>query len=194
MANSRDFLLKPSAAPTVVDAGLLILRVGLGLTLAFAHGWGKIPPADGFVGMVGGLGFPAPTLFAWLAGLAEFAGGLLLAIGLLTRSAAIFVTAHFLFVVLHAHACVIFGQSALSRVCYRFALCGCDASVRGLCPLPRLLQDDPSSRRHHSLFNDPQRYIEERPTGLRLPDSFTAASAEPIDLRFVAGAAVPFCP
>jgi len=116
MANSRDFLLKPSAAPTVVDAGLLILRVGLGLTLAFAHGWGKIPPADGFVGMVGGLGFPAPTLFAWLAGLAEFAGGLLLAIGLLTRPAAIFVTVHFLFVVLLAHAGDTFGQRELSII------------------------------------------------------------------------------
>src|SRR5690625_5834558 len=116
MANSRDFLLKPSAAPTVVDAGLLILRVGLGLTLAFAHGWGKIPPADGFIGMVGGLGFPAPTLFAWLAGLAEFVGGLLLAIGLLTRPAAIFVTVPFLFVVLLSPAGDTFGQRELSLI------------------------------------------------------------------------------
>ena len=116
MARSRDFLLAPSTAPTVVDAGLLILRVGLGLALAFAHGWGKIPPAEGFVGFVGSLGFPAPVLFAWLAGLAEFAGGLLLAIGLFTRPAAIFVTVHFLFVVFVAHAGDTFGDRELSVI------------------------------------------------------------------------------
>lgn len=36
------------------------------------------------------MGFPAPEAFAWAAGLAEFAGGLLLALGLLTRPAALF--------------------------------------------------------------------------------------------------------
>ena len=36
------------------------------------------------------MGFPLPTLFAWAAALSEFAGGLLVAIGLLTRPAAFF--------------------------------------------------------------------------------------------------------
>ncbi len=78
-------------ADAVADAGLLVLRLMAGLALAFAHGIGKIPPAPGFVELTAGLGFPAPGLFAWAAGLAEFAGGLCLAVGLLTRPAAFFV-------------------------------------------------------------------------------------------------------
>lgn len=73
----------------VADAGLLVLRLFAGLTLAFAHGLGKLPPSEGFVESVSGLGFPAPEIFAWAAGLAEFAGGLLLALGLFTRPAAV---------------------------------------------------------------------------------------------------------
>ncbi|HUP56791.1 MAG TPA: DoxX family protein [Bdellovibrionota bacterium] len=37
------------------------------------------------------MGFPMPALFAWLASLSEFAGGLFLAVGLFTRPAAFFV-------------------------------------------------------------------------------------------------------
>jgi putative oxidoreductase len=92
------------AATTAADAGLAVLRIVGGLLLAFLHGINKIPPQEGFIGWVGQMGFPAPVLFAWLAGLAEFAGGLLLAVGLLTRPAALFVVAHFVFVILVAHA------------------------------------------------------------------------------------------
>lgn len=71
-----------------VDAGLLALRVLAGVALALAHGIGKLPPSARFVGGVAEMGFPVPGLFAWAAGLSEFAGGLLLALGLLTRPAA----------------------------------------------------------------------------------------------------------
>ena len=76
------------------DIGLLVLRLA-GLYMA-THGWGKIAmltggQADMMVGGVGKLGFPAPVVFAWAATLAEFAGGLLVAIGLFTRYAAGFV-------------------------------------------------------------------------------------------------------
>lgn len=74
-----------------VDAGLLVLRLGAGLLLAFAHGLGKIPPSEGFIGATAEMGFPLPALFAWAAALSEFAGGLLLAVGLATRPAAVFV-------------------------------------------------------------------------------------------------------
>jgi putative oxidoreductase len=74
------------------DVGLLALRLcGLGLAL---HGWPKLVAltsegADaGFVAGVARLGFPMPLLFAWVAALAELAGGLLVAIGLFTRPAA----------------------------------------------------------------------------------------------------------
>lgn len=94
---------RPVGSPAA-DAGLAILRVVAFLLLASLHGIGKVPPQEGFVGMVGGLGFPAPGLFAWLAGIAEFGAGLLLVIGLLSRPAALLLVVHFLFVVLIAHS------------------------------------------------------------------------------------------
>lgn len=75
----------------VADVGLLLLRLAAGLALAFAHGVNKLPPSEGFVASVGELGFPAPAFFAWASALAEFTGGLLIALGLLTRPAAFFV-------------------------------------------------------------------------------------------------------
>jgi putative oxidoreductase len=53
--------------------------------------WGKdgLGPSDQFIGGVAGLGFPAPTAFAWAAALTEFVGALLLAAGLLTRPVAL---------------------------------------------------------------------------------------------------------
>jgi putative oxidoreductase len=45
-----------------------------------------------FVSTVEGLGFPMPGLFAWAAALAEFVGGLALALGIRTRIAAGFAT------------------------------------------------------------------------------------------------------
>lgn len=68
--------------------GLAVLRVTAGVSLAVAHGFGKIPPSVGFVAAVRGMGFPAPEAFAWSAALAEAVGGLLLAAGFLTRPAA----------------------------------------------------------------------------------------------------------
>jgi putative oxidoreductase len=64
------------------------MRVLAGLGLAFAHGVRKLPPSDPFVARVDSLGFPIPELFAWGAGVIEFAGGLLIVLGLLTRPAA----------------------------------------------------------------------------------------------------------
>jgi putative oxidoreductase len=75
------------------DYALLILRMA-GLLFAIGHGWGKIAGmvagADGLVGMVDRLGFPMPYVFAWALALTEFVGGLLIAAGLFTRTAATF--------------------------------------------------------------------------------------------------------
>ncbi len=78
-----------TSAPT--DFGLLILRLGIGIPLALAHGLGKVPPSEGFIEATASMGFPLPVLFAWAAGLSELLGGLLLAIGLATRPAAFLV-------------------------------------------------------------------------------------------------------
>ncbi len=70
------------------DLGLLIFRIYLGLSMAIAHGWMKIPPMQQLVEGLASMGFPAPTFFAWCAALAEFGGGVLIALGLLTRLSA----------------------------------------------------------------------------------------------------------
>ena len=80
----NDYLEKNNA-----HIGLLLLRIFAGLSMAFAHGVGKIPPTDGFVGFVTSLGLPAPYIMAWMAGITEFVGALLIAVGLLTRPAAL---------------------------------------------------------------------------------------------------------
>lgn len=77
------------------DLGLALARAGIGLYMAFGHGYGKLfggdgfGPSEGFVSGVEELGFPAPLVFAWMAALSEFLGGLALAAGLFTRPAAL---------------------------------------------------------------------------------------------------------
>lgn len=84
----------PRSTAASVDAALLATRLIAGLSLALAHGVSKVPPSERFVARVAGMGFPAPDLFAWLAGIAELGGGLLLAVGLFTRPAALLVASN----------------------------------------------------------------------------------------------------
>ena len=58
--------------------------------MAFSHGLGKLPPSDQLIQGVSGIGFPLPVAFAWAAALSEFVGGLLIAAGLFTRLATLF--------------------------------------------------------------------------------------------------------
>ena len=76
------------------DIALLVLRLS-GFGLAFAHGWQKVSRlASGnggpFIDGVEALGFPMPMVFAWAAALAEFVGGLCIALGIGTRIVASF--------------------------------------------------------------------------------------------------------
>ncbi len=105
MQLARDLCIG-GVAPTaaIAEIGMALLRVGVGLTLAFGHGLGKLPPEPGFVGLVEGLGLPVPVFFGWLAGLAELGGGLLLAAGVFTRPAAAAILITMLVAVLGAHA------------------------------------------------------------------------------------------
>ncbi|MEM1117396.1 MAG: DoxX family protein [Bacteroidota bacterium] len=86
----RALLVGSGDTSTTTDLGLLILRLGIGLPMAFAHGTGKVPPSAGFIEATAGMGFPLPVLFAWAAGLSELVGGLLIAAGLATRPSAFF--------------------------------------------------------------------------------------------------------
>lgn len=78
-----------TSLPFSAELALLCARLFAGFAMALAHGTRKVPPAEGFVEFIGSLGFPVPLLFAWLAGISELVGGILLAVGLLVRPAAI---------------------------------------------------------------------------------------------------------
>lgn len=72
--------------------GLLWLRVLMGAGMAY-HGYGKLFQGDisQMAAGVGKMGFPQPEIFAWAAALSEFLGGILVAMGLFTRTAALFI-------------------------------------------------------------------------------------------------------
>jgi putative oxidoreductase len=100
---------------------LTFLRVFAGASMAFAHGMSKVPPSEKFVGYLSGMGFPSPEIFAWSAGLAEFLGGIFLAIGLFTRASAFFVAVTMFVAAFVAHAADPFQERELALM--YFAVC-----------------------------------------------------------------------
>lgn len=84
-------ILQLSFLDKLTNVGPLLVRLITAIVMIPA-GYHKITEGvAGFAGFVAKIGFPAPTLSAWLATLAELVGGVLLALGLLTRWSAIFV-------------------------------------------------------------------------------------------------------
>ena len=83
---------------------MLLLRVAVGAGMTY-HGAGKVfgGSIPQFAEGVGKMGFPLPLLFAWLAALSEFAGGICLILGLGTRLAALFVSFTMLVAAFLAH-------------------------------------------------------------------------------------------
>jgi putative oxidoreductase len=107
----KNFLFGGAGATTRFgDIGLMILRVGAGAFLAYGFGWakfyhdGSFGPNGEMVRGVANLGFPMPTVFAWMAVLTEFLGASLLALGLLTRPAALALTFNMAVAAFGAHA------------------------------------------------------------------------------------------
>ncbi len=84
-----------STRPALFDVALLILRIFLGICF-IVHGLGKlgvVGPGNmaGFVGWLKSLGVPFAAVQARITMLTELAGGTLLALGLCTRIAALFI-------------------------------------------------------------------------------------------------------
>lgn len=102
------------SSPRALDLGLLVLRLGFGLTLAFSHGFGKVSALGKFVDGVAARGMPAPWVLGPAAALSEFAGGILLAIGLFTRPSALFVLVTMLVAAFHIHAADPFSKKELA--------------------------------------------------------------------------------
>lgn len=76
----------------VSSTGLLFMRVLMGVGMAY-HGYGKLfgGNIEGLTQGVAAMGLPFPAFMAWAAALAEFGGGIFVAVGLLTRPAAFFI-------------------------------------------------------------------------------------------------------
>lgn len=65
------------------DWAPLPLRIVVGIGM-MVHGYPKLFSSqghEGFVGMLSGMGIPAPGLMAWVVGIVEFFGGLALILG-----------------------------------------------------------------------------------------------------------------
>jgi putative oxidoreductase len=60
------------------------------------------------------LGFPAPGVFAWAAGLSEFLGGIFLALGFLTRISSFFIAMTMLTAIVGVHALDPFARKELA--------------------------------------------------------------------------------
>lgn len=81
--------------------GLLVLRLVLG-AIMIAHGSTKVfGGMHAFTGVVSGLGIPG--WLAYLAAAAEFGGGILVILGLLTRFAALSIVIDMLVAILKVH-------------------------------------------------------------------------------------------
>ena len=100
----------PGGANWPAEIGLLVLRVTSGLFLAIGHGWPKVTNPSGFIDNAVRGNFPAPDVSGWFAILGEFLGGLLLAAGLATRAASLWIIA-----VMAGAAVVTHGDSFTSR-------------------------------------------------------------------------------
>lgn len=88
---SQPRLLVPALQPIYAgleEISLLLLRVAAGGFLV-PHGYGKLfGGLDGTASFLGSLGYQPPMLWAALVAAVEFGGGILLALGLLTRPVA----------------------------------------------------------------------------------------------------------
>jgi putative oxidoreductase len=71
--------------------GWTLVRVTFGVLLSLGHGLPKaLSGAKNLTANVAEMGLPFPAFFAWCATLTELVGGLLIAVGVLTRPAAAF--------------------------------------------------------------------------------------------------------
>lgn len=92
----------------MIDFGLFVIRLAVGLVFA-AHGaqklfgWWGGPGMDRWTGVIEGMGVRPPRLWAAVAALNELAGGLFLAIGLLTPLAAAVLVAQSAVIIARVH-------------------------------------------------------------------------------------------
>ncbi len=111
-----------SGLSLLANAGVTLLRIFAGIALAFSHGIGKVPPGEGLITGTEKLGFPIPVFFAWSAGLAEFLGGILLALGLFTRVSSFFIAFTMFVALVGVHGADPFSKQELAFLYFFIAL------------------------------------------------------------------------
>jgi putative oxidoreductase len=89
-----DTVLRPLALTT--------LRVAVGVIMV-THGWLKLADMRAWTGTVEGLGIPWPEGMAWLSMAAEFFGGMLLVVGLLTPLMGLVIFANLMVAIFTVH-------------------------------------------------------------------------------------------
>ena len=67
-----------------LDLALLLLRIVVGVIFVLA-GWGKLTGIEGVQGFFADIGIPLAGLMAWVVALVEFAGGLMVLVGVWIR-------------------------------------------------------------------------------------------------------------
>lgn len=103
-----------TTTPLSADLGLLVARLWFGMVLAVHHGSGKLMALGAFTEKVAAKHIPLPWLLGPLAGLGEFVGGLLLAVGLFSRPAALWVLGVMLVAAFKVHGAGPFGEKELA--------------------------------------------------------------------------------
>jgi putative oxidoreductase len=82
-------ILSPEARGLASDAGLLLLRAGVGV-IFIAHGWGDASQPGGAATNIEnyrGAGIPLPEVSAWFGAYMQLVGGIAVIAGVLTRLA-----------------------------------------------------------------------------------------------------------
>ena len=111
-----------SGLSPLANAGLTLLRIFAGASLALSHGIGKLPPSEGFIEGTASIGFPMPGVFAWAAAMSEFLGGAFLALGLFTRVSSFFIAFTMLVALLGVHRADPFQKQELAFLYFFISL------------------------------------------------------------------------
>lgn len=140
---------------TATDAGLLVLRLGAGVSLFLLFGLTKLKAANSFLHTGGWefvdfnrkVGLPAPVLVAFLQTLNESVGALLVAAGFLTRYAAGSLALGF---VAATYLSIRMGEDAwLIALCYVVMFTTLALTGAGKLSIDSLLASRSSSGRNH---------------------------------------------
>lgn len=89
-------------SPAMRNVGLLIARLVVAAIFIYA-GWGKLAAIDNAAGAFASFGYPAPTFFAYLVGIVELLGGVMVLLGLWVRVAATVLAAVMVVAILTVH-------------------------------------------------------------------------------------------